>query len=94
MILFRYPYKEVSQKYHRTWKQEHKSDGHTESSLTPTSRVSPLLFNPKHNHRQRQQKRHEMGKRRAHVGQARCPTGASTLPHVGTGDAQKMPKTL
>ena len=43
-------------------------------------------------HRQRQQKRHEMGKQRAHLGQARCPTGASTLPHVGTGDAQKMPK--
>ena len=43
-------------------------------------------------HRQRQQKRLEMGKQRAHLGQARCPTGASTLPHVGTGDAQKMPK--
>jgi hypothetical protein len=35
-----------------------------------------------------------MGKQRAHVGQARYPTGASTLPHVGTGDAQNMPKTL
>gem|GEM_PF-6143478 len=33
-----------------------------------------------------------MGKQRAHLGQARCPTGASTLPHVGTGDTQNMPK--
>lgn len=62
--------------------------------MTPTSRVSPLLFNPNHNHWQRQQKRHEMGKQRAHVGQARYPTGASTLPQVGTGDTQNMPKTL
>jgi hypothetical protein len=60
--------------------------------LNPKSRANSLLFNPNHNPWQRQQKRLEMGKQRAHVGQAACPTGASTLPHVGTGDAQKMPK--
>ena len=31
------------------------------------------------------------GKQRAHLGQARCPTWASTLPHLGTFAARMLP---
>ena len=32
-----------------------------------------------------------LGKQRAHLGQARCPTWVSTLPHLGTFAARMLP---